>query len=339
MAYEESDLESIHNMFEYNSDADKDYQPNYGDLTSSELHALYSSPDIIRNIKSRRLRWAGHVARMGESRNAYRERTWDNSKEAESFREQFSTRSAEYVEEILSPHFGGILQFVKEGEVLVDKGQADELKNHEKSSSLSVAFQEDLMDKDILIDLAFLDPLSHDFVLIATEKKSEEEQCERVENLQPLYMMTLYFKSRAVTSWSQTSCLRLVLRNACWFESSWGKKFSHEISASVWDRCPPSIVMHSGSYDRKSTGTCSVFLCGMDTIFGGVESRDPIFISQFGDWFLTSAVGSHPVGTVLSPFPKIINTKCLCAADEYSSHQGGAKEIQDKFLKIYCGLL
>ncbi|KAJ4431420.1 hypothetical protein ANN_20017, partial [Periplaneta americana] len=41
-------------------------------LHKAELHALYSSPDIIRNIKSRRLRWAGHVARMGESRNAYR---------------------------------------------------------------------------------------------------------------------------------------------------------------------------------------------------------------------------------------------------------------------------
>ncbi|KAJ4441695.1 hypothetical protein ANN_11553 [Periplaneta americana] len=41
-------------------------------LQNAELHALYSSPDIIRNIKSRRLRWAGHVARMGESRNAYR---------------------------------------------------------------------------------------------------------------------------------------------------------------------------------------------------------------------------------------------------------------------------
>ncbi|KAJ4438068.1 hypothetical protein ANN_14007 [Periplaneta americana] len=41
-------------------------------LHSAELHALYSSPDIIRNIKSRRLRWAGYVARMGESRNAYR---------------------------------------------------------------------------------------------------------------------------------------------------------------------------------------------------------------------------------------------------------------------------
>ncbi|KAJ4439479.1 hypothetical protein ANN_07603 [Periplaneta americana] len=41
-------------------------------LHNTELHALYSSPDIIRNIKSRRLRWTGHVARMGESRNAYR---------------------------------------------------------------------------------------------------------------------------------------------------------------------------------------------------------------------------------------------------------------------------
>ncbi|KAJ4447830.1 hypothetical protein ANN_09838 [Periplaneta americana] len=39
---------------------------------NTELHALYSSPDIIRNIKSRHLRWAGHVARMGEYRNAYR---------------------------------------------------------------------------------------------------------------------------------------------------------------------------------------------------------------------------------------------------------------------------
>ncbi|KAJ4434033.1 hypothetical protein ANN_16352 [Periplaneta americana] len=41
-------------------------------LHNTELHALYSSPDIIRNIKSRRLRWAGQVARTGESRNAYR---------------------------------------------------------------------------------------------------------------------------------------------------------------------------------------------------------------------------------------------------------------------------
>jgi hypothetical protein len=33
---------------------------------------LYSSPSIIRIIKSRRMRWAGHVARTGEKRNAYR---------------------------------------------------------------------------------------------------------------------------------------------------------------------------------------------------------------------------------------------------------------------------
>ncbi|KAJ4439423.1 hypothetical protein ANN_07547 [Periplaneta americana] len=41
-------------------------------LHNTELHALYSSPDIIKNIKSRRLRWAGFVASMGESRNEYR---------------------------------------------------------------------------------------------------------------------------------------------------------------------------------------------------------------------------------------------------------------------------
>jgi hypothetical protein len=35
-------------------------------LHSEELHILYSSPDIIRQIKSRRMRWAEHVARMGE---------------------------------------------------------------------------------------------------------------------------------------------------------------------------------------------------------------------------------------------------------------------------------
>jgi hypothetical protein len=41
-------------------------------LHNEELHNLYSSPSIIRMIKSRRIRWAGHVARMGVNRNAYR---------------------------------------------------------------------------------------------------------------------------------------------------------------------------------------------------------------------------------------------------------------------------
>jgi hypothetical protein len=37
-----------------------------------ELHNLYSSPDIIRQVKSRRMRWAGHVARMGEETKVYK---------------------------------------------------------------------------------------------------------------------------------------------------------------------------------------------------------------------------------------------------------------------------
>jgi len=39
-------------------------------LHNDELHNLYASPNIIRMIKSRRMRWMGHVARMGKKRNA-----------------------------------------------------------------------------------------------------------------------------------------------------------------------------------------------------------------------------------------------------------------------------
>jgi hypothetical protein len=41
-------------------------------LHDEELHNFYCSPSIIRIIKSKRMRWAGHVARMGAKRNAYR---------------------------------------------------------------------------------------------------------------------------------------------------------------------------------------------------------------------------------------------------------------------------
>jgi hypothetical protein len=41
-------------------------------LHNEEIRDLYSSPSIIRIIKSRKMRWAGHEARMGEKRNAYR---------------------------------------------------------------------------------------------------------------------------------------------------------------------------------------------------------------------------------------------------------------------------
>jgi hypothetical protein len=41
-------------------------------LHSDELHSLYSSRNIVRVIKSRRMWWARHVARMGEGRSVYR---------------------------------------------------------------------------------------------------------------------------------------------------------------------------------------------------------------------------------------------------------------------------
>jgi len=41
-------------------------------LHNEELNDLYSSPNIVRVIKSKRMRWAGHVARMGEERGVYR---------------------------------------------------------------------------------------------------------------------------------------------------------------------------------------------------------------------------------------------------------------------------
>jgi hypothetical protein len=43
-----------------------DVTGEWGKLHNEELHILYSSPNIIRQIKSRRMRWAGHVACMGE---------------------------------------------------------------------------------------------------------------------------------------------------------------------------------------------------------------------------------------------------------------------------------
>jgi hypothetical protein len=41
-------------------------------LHNDEFHSVYSSPNIVRVIKSRRMRWAGHVARMEEGRGVYR---------------------------------------------------------------------------------------------------------------------------------------------------------------------------------------------------------------------------------------------------------------------------
>jgi hypothetical protein len=52
--------------------AEERWTGDWRKLRNEELHNLYSSPNIIRMIKSRRMRWAGHVTRMGRKRNAYR---------------------------------------------------------------------------------------------------------------------------------------------------------------------------------------------------------------------------------------------------------------------------
>jgi hypothetical protein len=53
-----------------------------GKNTYDDLHNLFFSPNIVRVIKSRRMRWAGHVARMGERRVVYRV-WWGNVREGD----------------------------------------------------------------------------------------------------------------------------------------------------------------------------------------------------------------------------------------------------------------
>jgi hypothetical protein len=50
----------------------REEEESWRKLHNDELHSLYSSPNIVRVIKSRRMRWAGHVPRMGEGRGVYR---------------------------------------------------------------------------------------------------------------------------------------------------------------------------------------------------------------------------------------------------------------------------
>jgi hypothetical protein len=50
----------------------KEEDGSWRKLHNDELHSLYSLPNIVRVIKTRRMRWAGHVARMWEERGVYR---------------------------------------------------------------------------------------------------------------------------------------------------------------------------------------------------------------------------------------------------------------------------
>jgi hypothetical protein len=58
----------LRRMFESKREEDKSCRKLHND----ELHSLHYSPNFVKVIKSRRMRWAGHVARMGEGRNVYR---------------------------------------------------------------------------------------------------------------------------------------------------------------------------------------------------------------------------------------------------------------------------
>jgi hypothetical protein len=66
---EEHELRVLRRIFGHKRD---EVTGEWRKLHNEELHDLYSSPNIFRVIKSRRMKWAGHVVRMGEDRGLYR---------------------------------------------------------------------------------------------------------------------------------------------------------------------------------------------------------------------------------------------------------------------------
>ncbi|KAJ4440391.1 hypothetical protein ANN_08532 [Periplaneta americana] len=166
---------------------------------SYTTHAFYSSPDIIRNNKSRRLRWAGHVARIGESRNAYR-----------------------------------VLVGRPEGKRPLGRPRR-RWKDNIKMDLMEVGYDD------------------RDWINLAQDRDQ----------------WRAYMASRSKGIPPRTRATECVLDRILM-----GKEISHEISACVWDRCPPSIVMHLGSYDRPlekpKEEICEVFC--MKYILYGAET-------------------------------------------------------------------
>ncbi|KAL4219562.1 Vacuolar protein sorting-associated protein 52 [Mactra antiquata] len=60
------------------------------------------------------------------------ERTSEDSKESESFKELLTARTHEFIEEVLTPHFGGMIMFVKDSEAVIERGNLDALKNQDR---------------------------------------------------------------------------------------------------------------------------------------------------------------------------------------------------------------
>ena len=61
------------------------------------------------------------------------ERTTDDSKESESLKQLLTARMQEFIEEMLIPHFGGMMTFVKDCEAAFDRGNIDILKSYEST--------------------------------------------------------------------------------------------------------------------------------------------------------------------------------------------------------------
>ncbi|CAG0919805.1 unnamed protein product [Notodromas monacha] len=62
------------------------------------------------------------------------EKTREDSKDCEVFKQQLNSMIAEYIEQVLSPHFGGLIQFIKDGERLIEKGEERLLDQEEKKA-------------------------------------------------------------------------------------------------------------------------------------------------------------------------------------------------------------
>lgn len=77
------------------------------------------------------------------------ERTRDNSKEAESFREQLNARSSEYVEAVLNQYFDGIIQLIKESENFIEKNQDEDLKRQEGKALALVQYFTDTWQRSL----------------------------------------------------------------------------------------------------------------------------------------------------------------------------------------------
>lgn len=106
------------------------------------------------------------------------ERTTDDSKESESFKELLAARTQEFIEEILTPHFGGMMTFVKEAELLQERGQLDALKNQEREQPYSPSSH---ISPWFTMSIPALKKYSESQSLFVFSLRSYYSDCERIQ--------------------------------------------------------------------------------------------------------------------------------------------------------------